>query len=179
MMRRLAVILACAAVAACSRSDMDDQPKYHQYEPAELFANKRVLQEPAAGTVARGDLAREREASNKPAVTAALLARGREQFDIYCSPCHDRVGSGQGMVVARGMPQPPSYHQERLRSAPDEHFFDVITNGHGAMYSYAARVAPSDRWAIVAYIRALQLSQYAKADDLPAAEKARLEKAAP
>jgi mono/diheme cytochrome c family protein len=175
-MRRAAAaaVLACAALAACSRSNMDSQPKYHQYEPAELFPDGRVLQEPPAGTVARGDPARAQEAARKPTVTAALLARGQERFNIYCSPCHDRAGTGAGMIVQRGMPRPPSYHEPRLRDAPDEHFFDVITHGYGAMYSYAARVAPADRWAIVAYIRALQLSQHARLDELSGEDKAKL-----
>jgi mono/diheme cytochrome c family protein len=178
MIRACAILVLSVALAGCSRSNMDSQPKYHQYEPAELFPNGRVLQQPPAGTVSRGDLERAAEAAQKPAVTAALLARGRERFEIYCSPCHDRSGAGAGMVVARGMPRPPSYHQERLRAASDEHFFDVITNGYGAMYSYAARVAPADRWAIVAYIRALQLSQHARLDELPDRDKQKLEDAA-
>ncbi len=99
----------------------------------------------------------------------ALLQRGRERFDVYCSPCHSVVGDGDGMVVRRGFPAPPSYHIERLRAAPDHHFYDVITHGYGVMYPYGDRVAPDDRWAIVAYIRALQLSQHAAASDAPKA----------
>jgi mono/diheme cytochrome c family protein len=108
-------------------------------------------------------------------ITAQLLHRGRERFDIYCSPCHSPVGDGDGRVVRRGFPAPPSYHSERLRNAPDSHFYAVITNGYGAMYSYASRVPPADRWAIVAYIRALQLSQHAGLDDVPPPQRARLE----
>ena len=111
-----------------------------------------------------------------PALDRALLARGRERFNIYCAPCHSVAGDGDGMVPARGFPHPPSYHSARLRSAPDRHFYDVISHGWGVMYPYAARVAPRDRWAIVAYIRALQLSQNATLDDVPAAERAALEK---
>jgi mono/diheme cytochrome c family protein len=107
-------------------------------------------------------------------LNAALLARGREQFDVFCSPCHDRVGNGHGMIVQRGMPKPPSFHIDRLRTADDQHFFDVITKGYGVMYSYAARVPPRDRWAIIAYIRALQLSQNASVDDVPAGDRERL-----
>ena len=107
-------------------------------------------------------------------MTAELLARGRERYDIFCSPCHDRTGRGNGMVVQRGLPRPPSLHEDRLRSADDQHFFDVITNGYGVMYSHAARVRPRDRWAIVAYIRALQLSQHATLADLSAEERAKL-----
>ena len=113
------------------------------------------------GTIPRAAVAR------KPAVTAALLERGHERFGIFCQPCHGAGGDGNGIVVQRGMPQPTSYHDERLRSADDQHFFDVISNGYGAMYSYAARVPPADRWAIVAYIRALQLSRHASLEDVP------------
>ncbi len=101
-------------------------------------------------------------------VTAEVLARGRQRFDIYCSPCHGRLGDGQGMIVQRGLRPPPSYHTERLRDAPVGHFYNVVTNGYGAMVSYASRLAPADRWAIVAYVRALQLSQHASATDVPA-----------
>jgi mono/diheme cytochrome c family protein len=103
-----------------------------------------------------------------------LLARGRQRYEIYCLPCHSPVGDGDGPVVRRGFPHPPSYHAPRLRDAPDRHFFDVITNGYGIMHPYADRVAPPDRWAIVAYIRALQLSQHAQASQLPDALRARL-----
>ena len=104
-----------------------------------------------------------------------MLERGQERFDIYCSPCHGRTGEGNGMIVQRGFPAPPSYHIERLRKAPVGHFFDVITQGYGVMYSYAQRVEPEDRWAIAAYIRALQLSQGAQLADLPVAERRQLE----
>jgi mono/diheme cytochrome c family protein len=174
MMRGAARLVLCLLVAGCTRSNMDSQPKYHEYEAAGLFRNGRVLQAPPPGTVAQGDLARADEIKRKPAVTAELLARGREKFDTFCSPCHDRVGGGRGMIVQRGMPQPPSLHEPRLRQADDQHIFDVITSGFGAMYSYAARVQPRDRWAIVAYVRALQLSQHAALADIPPDEQARL-----
>jgi mono/diheme cytochrome c family protein len=147
---------------------MTDQTKYQEYEPGPLFRNGRVLQAPVPGTVARGDLDRDKSRTEKPPLTAALLTRGREQFDVFCSPCHARTGDGNGVIVQRGMPHPPSFHSERLRTADDEHFFDVISNGYGAMYSYADRVSPRDRWALIAYVRALQLSQDAKLDDVPA-----------
>jgi mono/diheme cytochrome c family protein len=102
-------------------------------------------------------------------IDMALLRRGQQRFDIYCSPCHSVVGDGDGLVARHGFPHPPSYHIERLRAAPDRHFYDVITEGYGVMYPYAERVAPADRWAIVAYIRALQRSQHAARDEIPAA----------
>jgi mono/diheme cytochrome c family protein len=104
----------------------------------------------------------------------ALLQRGQERYSIYCLPCHSPVGDGDGRVVRRGFPRPPNYHEERLRAAPDQHFFDVITHGYGVMHSYADRVPPQDRWAIVAYIRALQLSQHAEVAQMPPALRARL-----
>jgi mono/diheme cytochrome c family protein len=117
-------------------------------------------------------------ATNPLPITLATLARGRERFDIYCAPCHSVAGDGDGMVVRRGFPRPPSYHTDRLRKAPDAHFYSVITNGYGVMYAYADRVAPADRWAIVAYISALQLSQDARIDDVPAARRPDLERTA-
>jgi mono/diheme cytochrome c family protein len=107
-------------------------------------------------------------------ITSQVLDRGRERYDIYCSPCHGATGDGKGIVVRRGFPAPPSYHIPRLRNAPAGHFFDVMTRGYGVMYSYASRVTPEDRWAITAYIRALQLSQDATLSDVPANEIARL-----
>ncbi len=156
---------------------MDSQPKYSEYQPSELFANGRVVQAPVAGTVARDDPARESEATEKPALAAQLLARGRAQYDVFCSPCHDRVGTGNGIIVQRGFPRPASLHDERLRSADDQHFIDAMARGYGAMYAFADRVRPRDRWAIVAYIRALQLSQHAQVADVPDAQRADLEKA--
>lgn len=176
-MRRPAALALLCVLAACTRSNMDSQPKYHEYEPGKLFSNGRVLQEPAPGTVARGDLARAAEAKEKPAVTAQLLARGREQYDVFCSPCHGRAGTGNGIVVQRGFPRPASLHDERLRTAGDQHFLDAIVRGYGAMYAFADRVQPRDRWAIVAYIRALQLSQHADPADVPPAQQSRLEDA--
>lgn len=173
-----AVVIACLLLAGCGQN-MTDQPKDQQYEPSELFRDGKSLQPPVAGTVARDDLAREQDKTQKPPLTAALLARGHQQFDVFCSPFHARTGEGNGMVVQRGMPSPPSYHIDRLRTADDQHFFDVISNGYGAMYSYAARVSPRDRWAIVAYIRALQLSQNAALDDVPEQERAKLLAEAP
>jgi mono/diheme cytochrome c family protein len=105
----------------------------------------------------------------------ALLERGQQRFNIYCSPCHSRVGDGNGMIVQRGFPQPPSYYSDTLRKAPNQLFYDVITHGYGAMYSYADRVEPKDRWAIVAYIRALQASASASLSDVPADKRSALQ----
>jgi mono/diheme cytochrome c family protein len=174
--RRIAPLLLCL-LAACTRSSMDSQPKYHEYEPASLFPDQRALQAPVPGTVARGDLDHTKGGTQKPAVTAQLLARGREQYDVFCSPCHDRVGTGKGIIVQRGFPRPASLHDERLRTAEDQHFIDAIIHGYGAMYAFADRVQPRDRWAIVAYIRALQLSQHATLDDVPLDERATMERA--
>jgi mono/diheme cytochrome c family protein len=174
MMRRPAAIALCLVAAGCTRSNMDSQPKYHEYEPGALFRDGQVLQSPPPGTVARDEPVDAAEAAAKPVVTAQLLARGRKQYDVFCSPCHDRVGSGRGVVVSRGFPQPPSFHQQRLRDADDQHFYDVITKGYGAMYSFSSRVRPQDRWAIVAYLRALQLSQHADVADLSAEAREKL-----
>jgi mono/diheme cytochrome c family protein len=119
------------------------------------------------GTVAQGDLDRFAAAASPPPATPALLARGRERFDIYCAPCHGLAGDGDGVIVAHGFPRPPSYHDRRLLTAPAQQLYDVITKGYGVMYSYAASVEPRDRWAIVAYVRALQLSRHANADNTP------------
>lgn len=124
----------------------------------------------------QGDVGATRYANPLP-VSMALLQRGQQRFDIYCAPCHGRSGTGDGMIVRRGFPAPPSYHTERLRHAPDSHFYQVISNGYGVMYPYADRIAPADRWAIVAYIRALQLSQHAPRDRLDAQDLARLQAA--
>ncbi|HKU78790.1 MAG TPA: cytochrome c [Rhodanobacteraceae bacterium] len=144
---------------------------------------------PAAGPVSGVDangqpLARAGAAaspgySNPLPITPTLLTRGRQRFDIYCAPCHSRVGDGDGMIAERGFPHPPSYHTTALRSAPDSHFYQVITHGYGVMYPYADRIAPHDRWAIVAYIRALQLSQHAPRSELSAADLAKLKAAVP
>jgi mono/diheme cytochrome c family protein len=172
-MKKLAVLVALAIGLAGCDQNMEVQPKYSEYSRAPLFRGG-VLREPPEGAVARDDLARDAEARVKPPLTAELFARGQQRFDIFCLPCHGRTGDGNGIVVQRGMPAPTSYHDDRLRAADDQHFFDVMTNGYGVMYSYASRVPPSDRWAIVAYIRALQLSRHASIDDVPADQRAKL-----
>ncbi len=164
-------------LAAC-RLDMHVQPRYDPLEPSSFFADGRSARQPVAGTVARGQL-RTNQAlyfgrqGDQPVsiipvpVTRDLLARGQDRFNIFCTPCHGRLGDGEGMVVQRGFRHPPSYHIDRLRTAPPGHFFDVITNGFGAMPAYGYRVPVNDRWAIIAYIRALQLSQNARPSDVP------------
>jgi mono/diheme cytochrome c family protein len=156
-MRRLAALLFALALAAC-RQDMVQQRKFEVYEPAPLWADRTSARPFPDGVVAQGDAARDRAARQPPPVTPALLARGQERYRTFCTPCHGIAGEGDGMIVQRGFPPPPSYHSDRLRAAPAQHFFDVITQGYGVMYPYAARVAPEDRWAIAAYIRVLQTS---------------------
>jgi mono/diheme cytochrome c family protein len=126
-------------------------------------------------TLAQGSHAVVPVYSNPLPITQALLARGQERFNINCAPCHSAAGDGDGMIVRRGFPSPPSYHTDRLRNAPDSHFYQVISNGYGAMYPYADRIAPEDRWAIVAYIRALQLSQHLPASELSAQDRSELQ----
>lgn len=179
------VSMFCVILAAC-RPDMANQPKAKPLSESDFFSNQANARPIPPHTVERGD-ARENDAfytgltsgtyiTQLPVkLTAELLARGRERFDTMCAECHDRTGSGNGMVVLRGFPQPPSYHIPRLRNAPIGHFFDVITNGYGVMYSYATRVEPEDRWAIAAYIRALQLSHNINASELTPAERQKLE----
>ncbi|HJV79463.1 cytochrome c [Noviherbaspirillum sp.] len=187
-MRMLACLLCVLCLTACEKAmqDMYDQPKYKPFAQSALFADgnsSRPLPPdsvpyasgPFAGT-SSGRSGENEVAQNKAAlaaktnpypVTLQLLRRGQERYSIYCLPCHSPAGDGDGLVARRGFPHPPSYHSERLRQAPDRHFFDVMSNGYGIMHSYADRVAPPDRWAIVAYIRALQLSQNADAKQLP------------
>jgi mono/diheme cytochrome c family protein len=168
MKRAFAFLMALGLLAACGKMDMAEQNKAKTHSPSSLFTDGKTNQQPPDGTVALGDLADEAILANRPALTADLLKRGKERYGIFCAPCHGRDGYGAGAVVQRGFPQPPSYHTERLRAASDAHFLDVIENGYGVMYSYAARVPPGDRWAIVTYIRALQLSQDAQVSDLTA-----------
>ena len=172
---RLAVpilLLAAITLAACDQN-MDVQPYYRGYSRAPLFRSG-TLRVPPSGSVARDDGDRNEAAANRPALTAQLLERGQERFTIFCAPCHGAGGDGNGIIVQRGMPRPTSYHDDRLRAADDQHLFDVITNGYGAMYSYAPRVPPRDRWAVVAYIRALQLSRHASVEDVPAEQRTQL-----
>ena len=168
---------------------MHDQPKYIPFRTSTFFADVRSARPVVAGTVARGQLREDTlrytgkingaDATIFPyTIDEKILRRGQERFDIYCSPCHSRTGEGDGMIVRRGYRRPPSYHDERLRTAPVGHFFDVITNGFGAMPDLATQVKVDDRWAIIAYIRALQLSAHATIDDVPAASRAALDRPA-
>ncbi len=167
-MRRLIPLVGLLPLlAACGQYSMANQDKYKPYETAKMFPDDSAMQDPVPGTIWRGELAERAVLDHRPPMTLALLERGQERFNIFCSPCHGRAGDGQGVIVQRGFPAPPSYHTDRLRNAPDQHFLDVIQNGYGIMYSYAARVPPADRWAIVAYIRALQFGQHAVVADLP------------
>ena len=180
----LATLLVC--LPGC-RLDMHVQPKYQPLAKTDFFGDGRSERPVVPGTVARSQLHLDEQlytgkvngqlATTFPfPITRADLERGRERFNIYCTPCHDASGTGRGMIVLRGFPGPPSYHIQRLREAPVGHFFDVITNGLGNMYGYSSRVKPEDRWRIIAYIRALQLSQGATLADVPPAEREQLEK---
>ena len=170
------------ALAGC-RQDMHDQPRFKPLAESDFYSDLRSARPPVEGTVARGQLREDSylytgKMGNNPGdympfpVTTEVLARGQQRYDIYCAPCHSRVGDGNGVIPSRGFPRkPPSYHIERLRKAPLGYFFDVITNGFGSMPDYSSQIEPRDRWAIVAYVRALQLSQDATAADVPAGQK--------
>jgi mono/diheme cytochrome c family protein len=180
------VLALLASLGVACRQDMHNQPKYRPLRESELFADRRSARPLVAGTVARGSL-REDAAyftgksggqylTQIPVeVTPALLARGQERFQIFCAPCHGRTGRGDGMVVQRGFKAPSSYHVDRLRTMPIGYYYDVITNGFATMPDYAGQVPPADRWAIAAYIRVLQLSQYAPAAEIPAERRSQLE----
>ena len=175
-----------AAVLCGCRQDMHDQPKYIPLRPSDFFTDGRSARPLVEGTVARGHLNDDaafytgKGPDNKPLntfpfpITKDVILRGQQRFNIYCTPCHDRTGSGNGMVVRRGYRRPPTYHSDRLRQIPNGYIYDVITNGFGAMSDYASQIEARDRWAIVAYIRALQLSQQASINDVPAEARARL-----
>jgi len=169
---------------------MHDQPKYIPLRPTEFFADGRSARPLIDGTVARGHLDDDtvyytakgpdgKFVTEFPfPVTRDVIERGQQRFDIYCTPCHDYLGTGNGRIVRRGFRHPPNYHIDRLRQAPVGYIYDVISQGFGAMPDYSAQIQPRDRWAIVAYIRALQLSQNASINDIPAAAKTRLDEEA-
>jgi cytochrome c553 len=183
-LRLVSMSLVAMVLFGC-RLDMHLQPKYLPYAKTDFFNDGRSERQPVPGTVARGQLRLDELFYSGQEngvvvdkfpfpITRADLERGRERYNVYCTPCHDYTGSGRGMIVQRGFPQPPSYHIQRLRDAPAGHFYEVITNGFGAMYSYAARVEPADRWRIAAYIRVLQLSENAKIEDVPDSDRQNL-----
>lgn len=166
--------LVCLGGCGTLRQDMANQPKHDPLSPASFFPDDRSARPILDNTVVRGSLANDPLYTPKDSnvfplpLTQELLERGQDRYNIFCSPCHGLQGDGQGMVTLRGMKHPPSYHDDRLRNEPNGHYFDVITNGFGAMNGYSAQLDPHDRWAIVAYVRALQLSRHAHVADLPA-----------
>jgi mono/diheme cytochrome c family protein len=193
-MKISASLLAGAALCALSlggcdeaiRQDMANQPKNRPESPSNFFADGRSARPLVENTVARGSI--ENDVYNVPKDFAGfppavkldekLLHRGEDRYKIFCAPCHGLQGNGEGLIAMRGMKHPPSYHLERLQKAPEGYFFDVTSNGFGAMYGYSERITPADRWAIIAYIRALQLSRGAKVADLPADLRQKLGQAA-
>ncbi len=179
--RRMTAFSAMAAtlVLAGCRQDMHDQPKFFPQRGTSFYPDGRSVRPQVENTVARGQMRQDvyfytgmnagKEGDGMPfAVTRDVLARGQERYNVYCTPCHSRVGNGEGMIVQRGYRPAGDFHTMRLLTAPLGHFFNVITNGYGAMPDYAAQLTPADRWAVVAYIKALQLSQNAKPTDVPA-----------
>ena len=174
--------LGLLLILAGCRQEMYDQPKVKPLGESDFYSDLRSARPQVDGTVARGQLHEDTylytgKINGNPGdympfpVTEEVLARGHERFNIYCAPCHSRIGDGNGMVPQRGLKHPPTYHQDRLRKAPLGYFFDVMTNGFGVMPDYSAQIQPRDRWCIVAYIRALQLSQNATQADVAAGEK--------
>lgn len=188
-MRVLLVIVPLLFFAAGCRQDMHDAPRYEAFEASSTFADNRASRVAPVGTVARGWL-RDDEALYTGKVAGQVvdefpfaigrpeLVRGQERFNIYCTPCHGKLGDGNGMVVQRGLRQAASYHQDRLRQEKLGYFYDVITNGFGAMQGYAEQIPVRDRWLIVAYVRTLQLSQHASVNDVPADQRGALDQAA-
>jgi hypothetical protein len=182
-LRKLAPLGLLFLIVAC-RQDMHDQPRFKPLAKSDFYADLRSARPPVDGTIARGQLHEDTylytgmiQDTSTPGdympfrLTTEVMARGRERFNIYCAPCHSRLGDGDGIVPSRGfLRKPPSYHIDRLRKAPLGHFFDVITHGFGIMPDYAAQISPHDRWAIAAYIRALQLSQNATSTDIPSGQ---------
>jgi hypothetical protein len=177
-----------ALAASGCRQDMHQAPRYDPLEQSDFFLDGRASRPLVQGTVARGQLRADKAFYTGKAgtqlltevpmpVTRDVLLRGRDRYAIYCTPCHAAIGDGSGMIVQRGFKRPPSFHDERLRNQPVGYFYDVITNGFGAMPDYAAAIQPQDRWAITAYLRVLQLSQHAPADALSAEDRAQIDNA--
>jgi mono/diheme cytochrome c family protein len=190
-MRVVAFVLIFANIAGCENGtqDMYDQAKYKPQAGSDLWRDGRAARPLQPGTVAysggpiagtsSGRLERSETGSGPQPQMYSLdaLKRGQERYDIFCAPCHGRAGDGDGYITRRGFPHPPTFHDERLRGAADPYLFDVMSRGYGAMYPYADRITPEDRWAIVGYVRALQRAQHASLDDVPAAERVRLTRA--
>src|SRR5271165_2652050 len=178
------VLLGACAIGGCEntlRQDMANQPRVNPLAPSEFFADGRSERPAIENTVARGSVDNDplssvpKDSNTFPLpLTKELLLRGQERFGIFCAPCHGAQGNGLGMVAIRGMKHPPSLYDERLRAEPNGYFYDVVTNGFGAMYSYSAQIPPRDRWAIIAYVRALQLSRNAPVGELPAGLREKL-----
>jgi hypothetical protein len=185
--RNLAAIVLCLAAAGC-RQDMHDAPRYEPLEASTFFDDGRGSRTLVANTVARGTLREDEHLYTGKIdgqltdvfpmpVTAEVMARGRDRYGVFCTPCHGGTGQGNGMVVQRGFRAPAPFHEDRLRNAPAGYFFDVMTHGFGAMSDYAAQVPVADRWAIAAFIRALQFSQRATVDDVPVDRRPELDAA--
>lgn len=183
----LLAIVAVVGLGAACRQDMHQAPRYDPLEKSDFFADGRAARPLVEHTVARGFL-RENAAfyTGKDSsgqlldavpvpVDKALLERGQDRYNVYCAPCHGRTGDGNGMIVQRGFKQPTSYHTDRLRAQPVGYFYDVVTNGFGAMQDYSAQLTPGDRWAVAAYLRALQFSRTASVADVPAGARGALE----
>lgn len=190
--RQTLTLAALALLAWGCRQDMHDAPRYDPLEKIDqsIYADGRSARDPIPGTIARGHLNEDpvldtgKTAGGALAVTAPmtvdrkLLMRGQDRFNIFCSPCHDRVGTGNGMIVRRGFKQPQTFHSDRLRNQPLGYFVDVMKNGFGQMSSYAHQIKPEDRWAIAAYIKALQYAQNARFAELTAADRQQVTAAA-
>ena len=180
--RKISLLGTLLLLAGC-RQDMHDQPRFKPLAESDFYADLRSARPQVEGTVARGQLHEDTyfytgKIGNNPGdfmpfpVTEEVLARGHQRFNIFCAPCHSRLGDGNGFVPSRGFPhKPPSYHSTRLRKAPVGYFFDVISNGFGIMPDYASQIPARDRWCIIAYVRALQLSQNATMGDVPSGQK--------
>ena len=187
MRTNLLPLLAGLVLLGSCRQDMHDQPKYKPFAASSFWPDQRSARPIVDGTVARGKLKTDTRLWKGRAgdgsfvtelpvpVTKALLERGQQRFNIYCTPCHGRAGDGEGMVVQRGFKHPPTYHSDKLRQQPVGYIYDVITNGFGAMVSYSSRIPMEDRWAIAAYVRVLQFSQNATVEDLPEADRGQLQ----
>lgn len=172
-MRLLAALVLIGLLSACD--DMVGQPVHHADEPSPDLPGGTSSQAPIPGTVARDEVSALEAAEPPDGWTLADLERGRERYAIFCTPCHGVAGDGDGIVVARGFPRPASLHAQRLRAAPDDHLYAVITDGQGAMFPFAARLTPKERWDVVGYLRTLQLARHAPLDDLPEALRESLE----